>query len=117
MQSGANPMLQRDPLLQSGGNPLMQSGGHAPLQRDGLMQSGGNPPLLQSRPSLPALPDPARPVGQHPNARQNWEPSTYRTRQPPRGEDPQSSSWNVPRILIVTAILIAIAVAILIAVT
>ncbi len=117
MQSGGNPQLQRDPLMQSGGNPqlqrdpLMQSGGNPQLQRDPLMQSGGNP-QLQRRPSLPALPDPARPVGQHP---QNWEPSTYRTRPPP--VEQQGPAWNVPRILLIAAVLIAVAAAILIAVT
>ena len=123
MQSGGNSMLPHDPLMQSGGNPtlqrdpLTQSGGNPTLQRDPLMQSGGNP-LRQSAgaPRLPAMPDPARPVGQHPANRQNWEPSTYRTRTP-QPEPQVSSSWNVPRILLVAAVLIAVAAAVMIAVT
>jgi len=94
--------LPHDPLLQSGGNPLLQS--------------GGNP----RRPALPALPDPGRPVGQRPTPatgprpQQNWEPSTYRTR--PQDKQVKEATYNVPRILLVAAFLVAIVTAILIAV-
>jgi hypothetical protein len=89
--------------MQSGGG-LMQSGG-------GLMQSGG-------RPSLPAIPDQGRPLGARPSQspHANWEPSTYRTRQP-QPHHKKAKEWNVPRIVLVAAFLVAVVVAIWIAVT
>ncbi len=98
---GSVPPPNLPPLMQSGQNPLLQSG------QNPLLQSGGRAPL-------PAMPDPARPVGQHPAARQNWEPSTYRTRPPQR--DQREPGYNVPRIVLVAAVLVGVLAAILIAV-
>lgn len=99
----SGPQAMQDPLLQSGQNPLLQSG--------------------PNRPRLPANPDQQWPVGVRPQApgsgqgaRQNWEPSTYRTRQA-QPKHKQQKSWNVPRLLIVFCFLIAIGLAIWIAVT
>ncbi|MBA2539437.1 MAG: hypothetical protein H0V17_07375, partial [Deltaproteobacteria bacterium] len=85
--------------------PLMQSG----PQIQPLLPSGGQ------RPSLPALPDPMRPLAPQ-QGQPNWEPSTYRTRQPQPAPS-QKESWNVPRVVLVAAFLVAVVVAIWIAVT
>jgi len=93
------------------------SGPQVPSSGPQLMQSGPNPllqsqPLMQSGRGLPALPNPAWPIGQ-----QHWEPSTYRTRTPPtKVKETRPGSWNVPRILLVTAFVVAIVAAVLIAV-
>ena len=58
------------------------------------------------------MPDPSRPVGQHPSA--HWEPSTYRTR--PQQRDQRETGYNVPRIVLVGAVLVGVLAAILIAV-